>query len=498
MSKIYTSFEDEKLIDSVLQKDKGLMCSDKLPKWTVLRLALAQSLKSSAEFYEENQDQPEAGGKEYNLRQVTGKGQENDFTDLFCTLLSVYHRENLFADDNRFRTLLQKHIRRGLRDMRTSWKDSHDFHEYLYQELFTDSDYQKSIIMNLREKIVSAINEIGVSGNIEDQLDGPRITRFLISLSDVNDLDRLRKGLEKLSFLLGLQKQGIFLQSTNQERVAGLDIPRSQDSWYQINGNNLREWVLHTPHNMILPAWPGVDVLGKPFIFDITEAPHILVGGTTGSGKSICLHTLLLSLLLSQSSDQLKICLIDPKHVEFTPYAALPHHMYGKVITSSEEALRILTQLVNEMEERESILASNKVRDIIEGEIKGVIELPRIVVFVEELADIFIQSRAIETPLARLAQKGRAAGIHLILSTQRPDAETFSGLLRSNIPSRIALTVQKSSESKIILDEVGAERLSGKGDMLIKISGSNIIRVHGVKIKQNDIEECISKFRRNE
>jgi len=494
MPNIYIDNDAERLIDSVLKKDKGLMV--KTHKWTVLRIALALSLKIHTEP-DENLDSL-SSTKDYDLEQVTGKGKEEDYTDSFCALLCVYHKENLFNNEKRFHQLLQRHIRRGLREIRTSWKDSHDFHEYLYQELFSDISSQSSVDSDFGKKIIEALREIDVKGEIRDKKDGPRITRFLIYLSDVNDLDRLRKGVDKISFLLGLQKQGVFLQPTDVAKVVGLDIPRSPDSWHKITGANLIEWINQTSNqNMILPVCPGVDVLGNPFVFDIAKAPHILVGGTTGSGKSVCLHTFILSLLLKYDPDRLKLCLIDPKRVEFIAYSHLPHHIYGDVITDTEKASYALERLVNEMEDRESKLSAEGIRDLSEREAKGYLNLSRIVVFVEELADLFMQSRSIETPLVRLAQKGRATGIHLVLSTQRPDAETFSGLLRSNIPSRIALTVQKASESKIILDEIGAERLSGHGDMLIKLSGSEVIRVHGIDITQDDIAMCVNTIRRN-
>ena len=155
-----------------------------------------------------------------------------------------------------------------------------------------------------------------------------------------------------------------------------------------------------------------------------------------------------------------------------------------------------LYQLSKEMERRETMLTKAGLRDLSEAEATGRLNLPRIVVFVEELADLLMQVEAAEKPLVRLAQKARATGIHLILATQRPDAETFSGLLRSNIPSRIAFTVQKSSESRIILDEIGAERLSGSGDMLVKLVGQESVRIHGVHVGSDDISKCVNDARR--
>jgi S-DNA-T family DNA segregation ATPase FtsK/SpoIIIE len=244
----------------------------------------------------------------------------------------------------------------------------------------------------------------------------------------------------------------------------------------------------------VLPVWPGVDVLGEPFRFDLTQAPHLLVGGATGSGKSVCLHAILVSLLLRNDARRLRLCLIDPKRVELARYGRLPGLIGGEIVHDREPVLEILNDLVQTMEQRTEQLVRLGARDIGEAHAKGEREMPYIVVVVEELADLLMQSREVETPLVRLAQKARATGIHLILATQRPDAATFSGLLRSNIPTRIALTVQKGSESKIILDETGAERLTGMGDMLVKTAQGQLVRVHGARVNQDDIAAAVKAF----
>lgn len=234
----------------------------------------------------------------------------------------------------------------------------------------------------------------------------------------------------------------------------------------------------------------GVDIAGSPVVRDLVEAPHVLVAGTTGSGKSICLHALLLSLLAHQSLNKLKLLLIDPKRVEFTAYQSVPH-LLAPIITDGVEAGRWLKNLVREMESREKLLASGNVR---EWRDLGDMAPPRIVIVIEELADLLAQTPDVEDLLVRLAQKSRAAGMHLVLATQRPDAATFSGLLRSNVPSRIALTVQKAADSRIILDEPGAEKLLGKGDMLVKWLGEKSVRVHGLNIQPSDIEGLIRRM----
>jgi DNA segregation ATPase FtsK/SpoIIIE, S-DNA-T family len=497
MVKIFTSEQDERIIESI--KDKGLAVKTK-PKWVVLRLALANSLKNP-EVPEETLDNIPGNihGSEYSLAQVTGSGQEKDYTDVYRAMLSIYHRLDLFSDeDEMFEKLLQRHIRRGLKEFRTSWLESHDFHEYLYQEFLSDMKEEHTENQDKNSNIEKALSEIGVSGKTESVLNGPRITRYMILLNDVNDLDKLKKGLEKLSFILGLKQMGVFLKFTETPMLIGVDIPRRSSTWKDVRAGKIKEWSQGLGDNCILPICAGVDVEGEPYVFDLTFAPHILVAGTTGSGKSVCIHSMILSLLYNHSLDDLQICLIDPKRVEFSYYENLSNLYGGSVIYDHSKALKVLFHLLDEMKFREKTLSDSGVRDITEYRNLPIHteNFPRIVVIIEEVADLLVQAKSIEEPLIRLAQKGRASGIHLILATQRPDAVTFSGLLRSNIPSRIALTVQKSSESKIILDETGAEKLSGKGDMLLKIIGEKVKRIHGLNIKPADINACLSSIRR--
>ncbi|MBF0185066.1 MAG: DUF87 domain-containing protein [Magnetococcales bacterium] len=489
MADIYTSKEDEATISDILFK--GLRV--KAPKWTVLRLALAHSLKMPS-APDVDLERGVAGGGEYDLQQVSGEnqgrssaGQQQDYTDAICGLLSVHANQDLFANKAEFRLHLQRHIRRGLREFRRGWREGHDFYQFLYQELCAAAERetgQKE--SDFAALLIDALREIAVQGEIIAAQNGPRITRYQIRLEDPNHLDRVRRGLEKIAFTLGLQKQGVFLAETGMPKIIGLDVPRPRSTWHSVTCQQLLGWIdKEAAETVGLPLWPGVSVTGEPVSFDLSQQPHLLVAGTTGSGKSICLHSLLISLLVAVPGDRLNLLLIDPKKVEFAPYGKANSKRI-EVITDIFAASSRLAKLVEEMEARTSILERAGVRDLAEGRRKGLLTLPYIVVFVEELADLVMQAPEAEEHLIRLAQKARASGIHLILATQRPDARTLNGLLRSNIPSRIALTVQKATESKIILDETGAERLTGSGDMLVRLSGQTIIRLHGVLVTQDD------------
>lgn len=490
MAKVYTDSQDELTISNVLKH--GLRQTG-LPKWTVLRLALARSLRIATPPDEAlDRRESSAGGGEYSPEQLTGEGKpgEEDMTQLFCALLSAYHAQDLFVDNDAFMRMMQRHVRRGLREFRSGWMESHDFHDYLLHELFGDLGSASIAEPDLGERLLQALAEIGISAEITETLDGPRLSRFMVRLRDANDHGPLLRGLEKLGFVLGLGEAGVFALPTKEPKIAALDVPRSANLWRTVPMSALTAWLPTAPNDWRLPVYLGQDVTGQALGFDLAAAPHLLVGGTTGSGKSVCLHALILSLITRLDASRLKLLLIDPKHVELAPYSKLPHVSDG-VLTNSAEALGALKRLVDEMSSRENALAEAGARDLDDPRAAS-LALPRIVVVVEELADLLLQSGAIEEPLVRLAQKARATGIHLVLATQRPDAQTFSGLLRSNVPSRIALTVQKGAESKIILDETGAEKLLGKGDMLVRLFGQTTVRCHGVLISSDDIAHAIA------
>ena len=489
MSKVYTSRGDEDIIALVLRK--GLLAQG--PKWTVLRLALALSLKQSA-APDENFDTLEDGKDgEYTVEMLTGGSQKESegFVDAFRVLLSAYHRQNLFDDkeDKLYARLLQRHIRRGLREIHTSWRESHDFHEYLYQEFFTTQGEVHATYVQGNESLLHALEELGLTAEITETREGPRVTRQMVRLADAEDYGRLDRRLEDLAFTLGLKDAGVFLSPAGEPKTVLLDVPRPPQQWKPVGANLLGSWVALASG---LPVLLGVDVEGKPVIHDLAEAPHLLVAGTTGSGKSVCLHALLLSILTTRSPQRVQLVLIDQKLVEFTPYQGISS-LYVPVITEGIEAARCLKGLVHEMESREKLLASRSAREW--GELDDGAP-PRIVVVVEELAELLAQAPEAEESLVRLAQKARAAGIHLVLATQRPDAATFSGLLRANIPSRIALTVQKGADSRIILDEMGAEKLLGKGDMLVKWLGGKTTRVHGINLTPDDLSAYLRQIKK--
>lgn len=488
MAKIFIPAWDEAFSQTL--REKGLGVSRKAPHWIVARLALARSL-NMPQFPDEELRKPVTRERAYeiHMEQLTGENNPSmeDHTDDYRLLLSVYHGVDLFADRARFIELLQRHIQRGMAEIRASWRDGNDFHDYLYQEMFFEraGGGAAGAPADLSTRLRRALGEIGVGAEVEKVAAGPRLTRFTLRLSSAGDLDRLRRDLDKIPFELGIGRPATLSTVADERRVA-LDVPRPEREWTPVDAAALPDWLRGRAE--ALPVCPGTDVLGQPLIIDLAEAPHLFVAGTTGSGKSVCMHALLLSLLVS--GRDVRLALIDPKEVEFTAYAGCKRLWGGKVMTEAAEAGDMLDGLAAEMDARQKTLAALEAANLADAQAKGA-SLPRVVVVVDELADLLMQRPDSETALIRLAQKARAVGIHLVLATQRPGSDTFPGLLRSNVPSRIALSVRSGQESRIILDELGAEKLLGRGDMLIRLSGRPTIRAHGVRVEQGDIKRWL-------
>ena len=493
VGRVHLSPSERELVSDILRQ--GLR--QRKDQWRAARLGLARSLQiaeaPSAEDYRVLSQQTE--GVVLHSDQLTGEGHEgaDDFTDVYRALLSVYAGRDLFQDDEEFHRLLQAHVRRGVHEITSQWRPSDDFADYLLREMlfeFGQAPASGEDAAELGDRVVHILGQVGVGAKLIESRDGPRITRFTLELATLDDLDRLRRSLSKIGFALGWGENAVTSSLARGERRVFLSVPRPASSWRMVDWQDVREILKsQDAEDCRLPLCMGTDVLGDPLLFDLAEAPHLFIGGTTGSGKSMCLHALLLSLLEGPTPPEL--VLIDPKAVEFTPYAGNRHLRYNEPITTPESALTVLEDLVEEMNMRQERLRALDARNIDEANERNA-ELRRVVVVIDELGDLFMTRREVEVPLIRLAQKARSTGIHLVLATQRPEAATFPGLLRSNIPSRIALTVQKAAESRIILDEGGAESLLMKGDMLIRFAGRSTERAHGCRVTSRDIQQGVA------
>jgi S-DNA-T family DNA segregation ATPase FtsK/SpoIIIE len=253
-----------------------------------------------------------------------------------------------------------------------------------------------------------------------------------------------------------------------------------------------------------IPLALGKDIQGQPRQADLATMPHLLVAGATGAGKSVCLNTLILSILYKSGPEDVKLLLVDPKRIELAVYAPLPHLVHP-VVTDMSLAKSALEWAVYEMEQRYEAMAKVGVRNIasynqkLQGmgkvrpeQLQGLTPYPYLVIIVDELADLMLTAgKEVEVSIVRLAQLARAAGIHLILATQRPSVDVVTGLIKANFPSRIAFQVSSKHDSRTILDSVGAEYLLGRGDMLFKKSGGNLTRIHGAFVDDDEIASVV-------
>ena len=307
----------------------------------------------------------------------------------------------------------------------------------------------------------------------------------------------------KVSKILGLQDDLAMALSAETIRiqapipgkdVVGIEIPNETvDTIY------LREILddklfkdSSSPLTMVL----GKDIVGKPFVTDLKKLPHLLIAGTTGSGKSVGINGMILSLLYKNSPDQLRLLMIDPKMLEFSSYNDIPH-LLTPVITKPKQAIAALNNMVAEMERRYELMADTRTKNIENYNEKmkktGEEPFPYIVVIIDELSDLMMTSgKDVEISIARLAQKSRACGIHLIVATQRPSVDVVTGLIKANLPSRISYRVGQKIDSKIILDQMGAESLLGRGDMLFTPPGATgLVRLHAPWATEEEIDKIV-------
>ena len=244
-----------------------------------------------------------------------------------------------------------------------------------------------------------------------------------------------------------------------------------------------------------LPIALGKNISGTPIIGDLAAMPHLLIAGTTGSGKSVCINTIILSLLYRHTPDKCKFILIDPKMLELSTYEGVPH-LLCPVITEAKKAASVLGWVVKEMESRYRLMTKEGVRNIDGYNSKHKLPMPYIVVVVDEMSDLMlVASKEIENYIQKLSQMARAAGIHIIMATQRPSVDVITGTIKANFPTRISFQVTSKIDSRTILGEQGAEQLLGKGDMLYMSSANRIIRIHAPFVADNEIEK-INNFLR--
>lgn len=347
---------------------------------------------------------------------------------------------------------------------------------------------EKRQMMELAKKLENILENFSVKARVLEVVKGPIVNRFEIQLEPGT----------KISKITGLSDDIALNMAVAQVRVApimgkstiGIEIPNKEK-----DSVALREILTSKEFMGIdskLAVALGKDISGKPVAADLATMPHLLIAGSTGSGKSVCINTIIASLLFSASPDEVKLLMVDPKVVELSNYNGIPH-LILPVVTDPKKAAMALGWAVNEMTRRYELFAESKVKDIKGYNKKNPESLPRIVVIIDELADLMMVAPSqVEDSIARLSQMARAAGIHLIVATQRPSTEVITGQIKTNIPSRISFAVSSAIDSRIILDSSGAEKLLGQGDMLYQPFGSNKAkRVQGCFVSDGEISEMV-------
>ncbi|MBQ5907160.1 MAG: DNA translocase FtsK [Treponema sp.] len=345
-------------------------------------------------------------------------------------------------------------------------------------------------------KLEETLDQFGISAKVTGIKKGPVVTMFEIVPAPGVRLSKIVSLQDNIALSLAASSVRIVAPIPGKAAV-GIEIPnkkRSIVSFREIIEQDIPEYT-----KMAIPVILGKDILGKSQIIDIAKTPHLLIAGATGAGKSVCVNSLILSILYKRSPRQVKMILVDPKVVELKLYNDIPH-LLTPVITEPKKALQALQYCLCEMERRYALLDGLGVRDIsnynkrIEERNICTEKLPYIVVIIDEFADLMATSgRDLESIVARLTAMSRAVGIHLVLATQRPSVNVITGLIKANIPSRIAFMVSSRTDSNIIIDSVGAEKLLGKGDMLYASAvDPNPIRIQGTFESDNDVESVVN------
>ncbi len=391
-----------------------------------------------------------------------------------------------------------------------------------------NSDYhlKESELRKKQEKLKQVLNDYGIKGEIINYSVGPVVTLYEFEPAAGTKASRVIALSDDISRSMSATSTRIAVISG--KNALGIEIPNEQREIIYLR--ELVESKIYQKNNFRLPLILGKDIAGQPVITDLAKMPHLLVAGTTGSGKSVAINTMILSLLYSCTIKQCRFVMVDPKMLELSVYDGIPH-LLSPVVTEPRKAVDVLKWVVQEMERRYRAMASLGVRNIsgfnelllkaVErgGTLKKVIQtafdpetgepiyeeidlgseaLPYIVVIVDEMADLMlVAGKEIEGYIQRIAQMARASGIHLIMATQRPSVDVITGVIKANFPTRISFHVTSKIDSRTILGEQGAEQLLGMGDMLYMTPGGNITRVHGPFVSDVEVENVVKELKKN-
>lgn len=507
MADFNTTDKEETLIERVRKKGLEYEGERDCPKYLILRIALARALQLNKYQLDSNEwTERKIGGekgKEYDLEQITGYGKSDDNIDTILRgLLYIQHKEeldsksiNIFTDDKKYIEILGKYIHRGLYEMQYSWKEKDCFYQWCLDNLKLSDTINRNESSTILENTNSNSDLQGYFPIVSDYFKKSAVELELIEEKDSYRHHILKVRLKDSKKIQVFEQEKKFLKNEMGEpnisiqplqgvsRAYTIAIPKEQDTWRYIGIEEYKNDGVNSLKtcNYELGIFAGKKLEGENFCFDIAKAHHIFVGGQTGSGKTSFLCAMITMLLHTKPEKSLQIVVIDPKYG--TDYNVFKNHNKIELIIDMSEAYNKLKDLETEMNKRYEMV----------GKKEATFEnMPYIVCFIDELNDLVYQYKNINDILASIARKGRQCRIHLVLGTQRPDANIFDGQLRSSITARIALKVVKGSESKIILDETGAETLLPRGDSFIKIDNSDgMARVQCVRFEEEEMENLI-------
>ncbi len=366
----------------------------------------------------------------------------------------------------------------------------------LLQRLGEGKGETPETIRAVSQRLVETLDSFGIQANIIGTVSGPRVTRYELQLAPGIKVSRVSGLKDDLAYSLAATDVRVQAPIPGKTAV-GVEVPNLQANYVSLGDIH----GLFPPHASPMAFWLGKDVTGKAVLADLVKMVHLLIAGTTGSGKSGCLNALISSILLRATPDQVRMIMIDPKKVELSNFDGIPH-LLAPVVTNMKQATYVLDNICREMDRRYDVLSRNGCQDIRalnKKLVKGGEEpMPYIMVIVDELADLMMQAPSeVEDSIIRLGQLGRSSGVHVVVATQRPSVDVVTGMIKTNIPSRIAFAVSSQTDSRIILDQGGAESLLGMGDMLFNPMGSSrLLRVQGALITAQEMRLLTDHWRR--
>ena len=470
------------------------------------RLREKEEAKLKAMEVDENQLKINLKGLDENQNAVKYNHQEDDLVPLEMgknepspnpnELANLFKQEEKQKEEDNIKEVL------NLKHTMMVEEENYEFPpiEILSEGEMKSSKNSKRSVTDTAAKLQKTLYSFGVSAKVENVSVGPAITRYELKPAEGVRVSKIANLADDIALNLAAETIRIEAPIPGKQAV-GIEVPNAENEVV-----HLREIIDSSDfkfHKSKLAFALGKDVAGAAVVTDISKMPHVMIAGATGSGKSVCINTLISSIIYKAKPSEVKMVMIDPKVVELSVYNGIPHLLIP-VVTDPRKAAGALAWAVQEMENRYATFASKGVRDLkgyneaVKNE-DGFGKLPHIVIIIDELADLMMVAKNdVEDAICRLAQKARAAGMHLVIATQRPSVDVITGLIKANIPSRIAFAVSSQVDSRTILDMVGAEKLLGKGDMLFYPAGApKPTRVQGAFVSDSEVEKIVDFLKAN-